>query len=117
MKFFRGQGCIACNGTGYLGRTGLFEMLDVSREVRKLILRNASAMEIQDKAIQEGMKTVRHAGNEKVLAGETTIEQVIAVSTEQHMPMNLEPRSALHVRTIYKQAFPFFPATHLLPIP
>jgi type II secretory ATPase GspE/PulE/Tfp pilus assembly ATPase PilB-like protein len=73
---------VACNGTGYSGRLGLFEMLNISRDIRKLILRNAPSMEIQDKAVQEGMQTIRQAGMEKVMAGETTIEQVIAVSTE-----------------------------------
>jgi type IV pilus assembly protein PilB len=81
-KFYRGEGCVACNGTGYLGRFGLFEMLNVSREIRKLILRNASTMDIQELALKEGMQTIRQAGIEKVLTGETTIEQVIAVSTE-----------------------------------
>jgi type II secretory ATPase GspE/PulE/Tfp pilus assembly ATPase PilB-like protein len=81
-KFFRGEGCVSCNGTGYSGRIGLFEMLNVSKDIRKMILKNASAMEIQEKAVQEGMQTVRKAGMEKVLAGETTIEQVIAVSTD-----------------------------------
>lgn len=81
-KFFRGQGCVSCNGTGYFGRMALFEMLNVSKEIRKLILRNASSIEIQEKAIAEGMQTVRQAGLEKVFAGETTIEQVIAVSTD-----------------------------------
>jgi type IV pilus assembly protein PilB len=81
-NFYRGQGCVNCNGSGYQGRTGLFEMLTVSKEIRKLILRNAPAMEIQDMAIKEGMVTIRHSGIEKVLAGETTIDQVIAVSTD-----------------------------------
>ncbi len=81
-RFYKGVGCVACNGTGYQGRTGLFELLNISREIRKLILKNATTMDIQDKAIQEGMQTIRQAGIEKVLAGETTIEQVIAVSTE-----------------------------------
>jgi type IV pilus assembly protein PilB len=82
FKFFKGEGCVSCNGTGYFGRTGLFEMLDISTEIRKMILKNAPTMEIQKKAVQEGMQTLRQAGMEKVLAGETTIEQVIAVSTE-----------------------------------
>jgi type IV pilus assembly protein PilB len=81
-KFYRGQGCVACHGSGYLGRTGLFEMLNVTKAIRTLILRNAPAIEILETALREGMITVRRAGIEKVLAGETTIEQVIAVSTD-----------------------------------
>ncbi|MBN1128250.1 MAG: Flp pilus assembly complex ATPase component TadA [Chitinispirillaceae bacterium] len=81
-RFYRGEGCVACNGTGFFGRTGLFEMLPVTKSIRTLILRNAPAMEIYDTAVEEGMVTVRQSGIEKVLAGETTIEQVIAVSTD-----------------------------------
>ncbi|MBN1129876.1 MAG: Flp pilus assembly complex ATPase component TadA [Chitinispirillaceae bacterium] len=81
-KFYRGQGCVHCNGVGYLGRTGLFEMLPITREVRKLILRNAPMMEIQDAAIAEGMHTLRQSGIEKVLAGETTIEQILAETAD-----------------------------------
>jgi type IV pilus assembly protein PilB len=80
--FYRGQGCVNCNGSGFQGRTGLFEMLAISREIRKLILSNASTMDIQDRAIREGMVTIRQSGIAKVLAGETTIDQVIAVSTD-----------------------------------
>jgi type IV pilus assembly protein PilB len=82
MKFFRGEGCVNCNGTGYAGRLGLFEMLTVSRAIRKMILRNAPTVEIQEQAEKEGMQTLRQAGIRKVLDGETTVEQVIAVTTE-----------------------------------
>jgi type IV pilus assembly protein PilB len=81
-NFYRGQGCVNCNGSGFQGRTGLFEMLTISKEIRKLILCNASTMDIQDMAIKEGMVTIRQSGIAKVLAGETTIDQVIAVSTD-----------------------------------
>jgi type II secretory ATPase GspE/PulE/Tfp pilus assembly ATPase PilB-like protein len=82
VKFYRGEGCVACNGTGFFGRTGIFEMLAVSREIRTLILRNAGTMEIQAQAEKEGMKTLRRAGIDLALRGETTIEQVIAATTE-----------------------------------
>ncbi len=82
-NFFRGEGCVACNGTGYFGRVGIFEMLVASREIRTLILRNASTMEIQAQAEKEGMKTLRTAGIDLALAGETTIELVIAETTER----------------------------------
>ncbi len=81
--FYRGEGCVACNGTGYFGRVGLFEMLVISREIRTLILKNASTMEIQAKAESEGMKTLRQAGIDLALSGETTIELVIAETTER----------------------------------
>ncbi len=82
LKFYKGDGCVNCNGTGYYGRMGLFEMLNVTRTIKKLILKNAATIDIQDQAEKEGMFTLRAAGVEKVLAGETTIEQVIAVTTE-----------------------------------
>jgi len=82
MNFFRGEGCVNCNGTGYSGRIGIFEMLVVSKSIRKLILRNVPTMDIQDLAEREGMKTLRQAGIDLVKNGITNIEQVIAVTTE-----------------------------------
>lgn len=82
VKFHMGEGCVACNGTGYSGRLGVFEMLTVSREVRKLILRGAGTQEISDQAEKEGMKNLRQAGIDLVLRGETTIEQVLAATSE-----------------------------------
>ncbi len=82
IKFHMGEGCVACNGTGYSGRLGIFEMLSVSREVRKLILKGSGTQEISDQAEKEGMKNLRHAGIDLVLRGETTIEQVLAATTE-----------------------------------
>ncbi len=82
IKFYKGEGCVNCNGSGYRGRIGLYEMLNVSRPIKKLILKNVPTNEIQDLAKKEGMFTLRDAGIEKVIAGETTIEQVIAVTTE-----------------------------------
>jgi type IV pilus assembly protein PilB len=82
VKFHMGEGCVTCNGVGYTGRIGIFEMLNCTREVKKLILKNAPTMDIQDQAEREGMKTLRRAGIELVLKGDTTIEQVLAATTE-----------------------------------
>jgi len=82
LQFYRGEGCVNCNGIGYSGRTGIFEMLAISKEIRTMILRNASTMDIQEKAVAEGMKTLRQAGIDLALKGITTIEQVIAATTE-----------------------------------
>jgi type IV pilus assembly protein PilB len=81
-KFFKGEGCVSCNGTGNTGRIGIFEMLVMSKEIRKLILRNAPTLDIQEQAEKEGMKTLRQAGIHLALQGETTIEQIIAATTE-----------------------------------
>ncbi len=80
--FYQGDGCVSCNGTGFSGRIGIFELLVVSKDIRTLILRNAPTRDIQAQAEQEGMKTLRQAGIEMALRGDTTIEQVIAVTTE-----------------------------------
>jgi type IV pilus assembly protein PilB len=82
LKFYKGEGCVNCNGSGYSGRMGLFEMLVITREMRKLILRNAPSGEIQDLGKKQGMQTLRQAGIEKILNGDTTVEQVIAATTE-----------------------------------
>jgi type IV pilus assembly protein PilB len=82
VKFHMGEGCVTCNGVGYSGRIGIFEMLNCTRDVKKMILKNAPTMDIQDQAEREGMKTLRQAGIELVLKGDTTIEQVLAATTE-----------------------------------
>lgn len=82
VTFYKGEGCVTCNGTGFLGRIGIFELLVVSKDIRKLILKNATTIEIQEQAEIEGMKTLRQAGIEMALRGDTTIEQVIAATTE-----------------------------------
>lgn len=82
-KFYRGEGCVSCNGTGYSGRGGIFEMIPVTKKIRKLILQNRSTMEIEEEAAREGMRTLRQSGIEMVLRGETTIEQVIAVTNDE----------------------------------
>ncbi len=82
IKFYKGEGCVKCNGTGYSGRIGVFELLPVTREMRTLIIRNAPTTDIQAQAEKDGMKTLRKAGIDLILKGHTTVEQVIAVTTE-----------------------------------
>jgi type IV pilus assembly protein PilB len=81
-SLYRGAGCVSCNGTGFSGRIAVFEMLEVSKNIRRLILRNAPTMDIQEAAEKEGMKTLRKAGIELAMSGVTTIEQVIAATME-----------------------------------
>jgi type IV pilus assembly protein PilB len=81
-KFYRGEGCVACNGVGYAGRIGIFEFLVISKEIRKMILRNMPTLEIAAQAEQEGMHTLRRSGIALALKGDTSIEQVIAATTE-----------------------------------
>jgi type IV pilus assembly protein PilB len=72
----RGKGCERCNGTGYKGRVGLYEVMEVTEELRELILVGASALELKKKAVEEGMITLRRSGLRKVMEGVTTIEEV-----------------------------------------
>jgi type IV pilus assembly protein PilB len=77
LPFFRGRGCEDCSGSGLKGRQGLYEVLAMSPQIRKLILQNASGAELRDAAIANGMLTLRMDGWLKVLKGITTLEQVI----------------------------------------
>jgi type IV pilus assembly protein PilB len=72
----KGAGCETCNNTGYKGRVGLYEVMEVTDELRELILVGASALELRRKAIEEGMITLRRSGLLKVQQGLTTIEEV-----------------------------------------
>ncbi|HXO20977.1 MAG TPA: type IV-A pilus assembly ATPase PilB [Thermoanaerobaculia bacterium] len=77
LKLFRGRGCERCSTTGYKGRVGLYEVMDVDDDVRELILSGASAHELRQKAIQNGMMTLRGSGMQKISDGMTTIEEVL----------------------------------------
>jgi type IV pilus assembly protein PilB len=77
FKLYKGRGCGACNGTGYKGRVGLYEVMEISEAVRDLILVGATAVELRRKALEEGMLTLRMSGIEKVKAGITTVEEVL----------------------------------------
>ncbi len=76
VKVSKGKGCANCNGTGYKGRTGLYEVMEIDDEIRELILVGASALELKKKAIEKGMITLRRSGLIKVSQGITTLEEV-----------------------------------------
>jgi type IV pilus assembly protein PilB len=77
MKTFKGKGCATCNNTGYKGRIGLYEVMEITDEIRELILIGASALELRKKAIDDGMITLRESGLHKIRAGVTTLEEVV----------------------------------------
>jgi type IV pilus assembly protein PilB len=77
LKVYRGRGCKNCNGTGYKGRIGLYEVMEITEELRELIIIGASAMELRRKAIELGMITLRESGLCKLRDGVTTIEEVV----------------------------------------
>src|SRR5829696_6524958 len=72
----KGTGCERCNNSGYKGRVGLYEVMEITDELRELILIGASALELRKKAVDEGMITLRRSGLHKVMEGVTTIEEV-----------------------------------------
>lgn len=74
---FDARGCPACHGTGYRGRIGLFETMEVTETIQQLILRRADATRIRKQAVSEGMITLRDSGLEKVRAGVSTVEEVL----------------------------------------
>jgi type IV pilus assembly protein PilB len=77
LKTYKGKGCATCNNTGYKGRIGLYEVMEVNDEIRELILIGASSLELRKKAIEDGMITLRESGLQKIRAGLTTLEEVV----------------------------------------
>ena len=77
VKIAKGRGCDKCTGTGYRGRVGLFEVMDITEDIRELILSGATAIELRRKAIEEGMISLRQSGLQKIREGATTIEEVV----------------------------------------
>jgi len=81
--FYRGRGCEKCTFTGYHGRSGVFELLVVDDEIRRLVLRNADANELRQVARKQGMKTIQEDGAQKVRQGVTTLSEVFRVTQEE----------------------------------
>ena len=79
---FGPAGCDACKGTGYKGRSGIYEVMQISDEMRQLIMRGANALEIADQAQKEGVKNLRQSGLLKVKQGVTSLEEIEAVTNE-----------------------------------
>jgi type IV pilus assembly protein PilB len=77
IPFMKGTGCDTCSGTGYKGRAGLYEVMALSPELRRMILRGASVSELQEQAVTEGMLTLRMDGIKKIERGVTTLEEVV----------------------------------------
>jgi type IV pilus assembly protein PilB len=77
IKAYKGKGCQNCNGTGFKGRVGLYEVMEVTDELRELIIIGASAIELRKRAIELGMITLRQSGLYKLREGITTIEEVV----------------------------------------
>ncbi len=79
-EFYHGKGCDQCKGTGFMGRSGIFELLVINEEIRKMIDRKCSADEIKKKAVEYGMRTLRDNGLMKAQQGITTLEEVLRLT-------------------------------------
>ncbi len=79
LRFYKGKGCPACNNTGYKGRVGIYEILDISEPIKKLIVTKADSGKIKEQAVKEGMITMLEDGFLKAMQGMTTFEEVLRV--------------------------------------
>jgi general secretion pathway protein E len=86
-ELWRGKGCLACQGTGYLGRLGIYELMLIDDDIRQLILKNVDSSTVKHHAREKGMRTLREDGADKVLAGVTTCEEVSRVTQEDSMSL------------------------------
>ena len=92
-QIYRAAGCEACNQTGYRGRTGIYEILIVDDEIRAMIARRTDGKSIENAAIRQGMVTMRLDGARKVLAGQTSIAEVLR-QTEEDSIAAMDPEVA-----------------------
>jgi type IV pilus assembly protein PilB len=82
LLFYRGKGCKKCGNSGYKGRLGIYETLEVDADIRELVIRNASGDEIMHKAREKGMLTILEDGFIKAKSGVTTIEEILRVTKQ-----------------------------------
>jgi general secretion pathway protein E len=82
VELFHGKGCDDCRGTGYRGRTGIYELFRITDETRGLIVRKIPAGEIRRHAVAQGMVTLREDAWAKACAGLTTVEEILRVTQE-----------------------------------
>ena len=82
-SFMHGSGCEKCGDSGFRGRKGVFEIFVVNQEIEEMIYHNVSIVELRKKAREMGMRTMREDGFRKVLAGVTTLDEVLMVTTAE----------------------------------
>lgn len=88
QRFWRGRGCPQCLDTGYQGRTGIYELMLIDDDIRRLILQNVDASTIKQEARRKGLVTLREDGALKVLQGITTPAEVTRVTQEDSMSLD-----------------------------
>ena len=79
-NFSKGEGCASCNATGYRGRMGIFEIFVITEEIQKMIYEHVGTQKLRERARSAGMRTMREDGARKVIAGLTTIEEVVSIT-------------------------------------
>jgi general secretion pathway protein E len=89
LLLYRGLGCDKCKGKGYLGRTGIFELLVIDNEIRPMITERMDSQNIKNSAVSRGMKTLRQDGIEKVISGITTLEEVLRVTQKDYADISI----------------------------
>jgi general secretion pathway protein E len=89
LSLYKGAGCDMCKGKGYIGRTGIFELLVIDREIRPMITEKIDAKSIKMHAVSKGMKTLLQDGLEKVLSGATTLQEVLRVTQKDYADISL----------------------------
>ena len=80
QRVFQGQGCAVCRSTGYYGRVGVFELMTIGEQIQSLIQRQTDASQIRQAARQNGLRLLQEDGVEKIIAGKTTIEEIVRIS-------------------------------------
>jgi general secretion pathway protein E len=83
IELYRGKGCFKCRGTGYLGRTGIFEVMPFTEPIKKITTSETNIEDLRSQAKKEGMVTLRENAIKKLLNGETTYQEVLRVTWEQ----------------------------------
>ena len=84
LELYRGRGCVHCRGTGYFGRTGIFEILEMRQPIRRLVFDNANQEDIRDKAFALGMRSLREEGFNKVKRGVTTLQEIQRITVQEY---------------------------------
>ncbi len=80
VEFFHGKGCSKCWNTGYKGRIGIYEILKLSNQIKKMVISECSDIDIKEQAVKEGMRTLRQVAIDKLKEGLTTVEEVLTMT-------------------------------------
>ena len=80
--FYRPVGCDRCKGKGYKGRAGVYEVMPISEEMQRIIMNNGNEVDINHQALKEGLVDLRHAGLLKVMAGITSLDEILASTND-----------------------------------